>query len=54
MYTPVIIKYSDSSFDTIVKADGYSVSSNGWMQSSGNWSYYINGVAQKGWIFNGG
>ncbi|MFJ5717116.1 L,D-transpeptidase family protein [Neobacillus sp. NPDC093127] len=54
MYTPVIITYSDSSFDAIAKANGYSVSTNGWVLANGNWYFYSNGVAQKGWLSQGG
>ncbi|ETI66592.1 L,D-transpeptidase family protein [Neobacillus vireti] len=54
MYTPVIITYSDSSFDAIAKANGYSVSTNGWVLANGKWYFYSNGVAQKGWLSQGG
>ncbi|MFF2447362.1 L,D-transpeptidase family protein [Neobacillus sp. NPDC058068] len=54
LYTPVIITYTDSSFDAIAKANGYSVSTNGWVLANGNWYFYSNGVAQKGWLSQGG
>ncbi|NRD77279.1 L,D-transpeptidase family protein [Bacillus sp. BRMEA1] len=53
LYTPVIITYSSSSFDTIAQSNGYNVISNGWVQVSGNWFYYVNGKATTGWMLKG-
>lgn len=50
MYTTVIITYSNSSFDAIAKANGYNVSSDGWVLANGKWYYYVKGVTQKGWM----
>ncbi|WP_223820853.1 L,D-transpeptidase family protein [Bacillus sp. S3] len=54
VYTPVIITWSDSSFDAIAKANGYSVSTNGWVLADGKWYFYANGVAKTGWLSTGG
>lgn len=54
LYTPVIITYSASSFDGIAKANGFSVESNGWVQVSGHWYFYENGVPKTGWLADGG
>ncbi|GHH98040.1 L,D-transpeptidase family protein [Neobacillus kokaensis] len=63
-YTPVVITYSSSSFDTIALANGYPVTvpasgdgsdsipiepQNGWIQANGNKYYYENGTAKTGW-----
>jgi glucan-binding YG repeat protein/lysophospholipase L1-like esterase len=53
LYTTVIITYSSSSFDSIAKANGYSVSTNGWVLNGGKWYYYVNGAAKTGWMLKG-
>ena len=56
LYTPVIITYSSSSFDTIAKANGFNVGGsvkvvkNGWVQSNGHWYFYVNDTAKTGWL----
>lgn len=55
LYTPVVITWSDSSFDQIARANGFSVAnSNGWIWTNAGWYYYANGVAQTGWVYTGG
>ncbi|PFP31049.1 hypothetical protein COJ96_03580 [Bacillus sp. AFS073361] len=45
-YTSVIITHTDSSFDSIAKANGYG---NGWAELSGNKYYYVDGEVKTGW-----
>jgi glucan-binding YG repeat protein/lysophospholipase L1-like esterase len=52
LYTNVVITTSDSSFDEIAKANGYSI--NSWVLKNGKWYFYVNGTAKTGWItYNG-
>ncbi|MBT2719819.1 L,D-transpeptidase family protein [Bacillus sp. ISL-46] len=45
-YTLVIITHSNSSFDSIAKANGYG---SGWVELSGNKYYYVDGQVKTGW-----
>jgi glucan-binding YG repeat protein len=45
-YTVVIITHTDSSFDSIAKANGYG---SGWVEFSGNKYYYDDGKVKTGW-----
>ncbi len=49
LYTPVVITYSSSSFDAIAKANGYTVTTNGWAKINGDWYFYTNGTVKTGW-----
>jgi glucan-binding YG repeat protein len=45
-YTLVVITHSNSSFDSIAKANGYG---SGWVELSGNKYYYVDGQVKTGW-----
>jgi glucan-binding YG repeat protein len=45
-YTVVVITHTDSSFDSIAKANGYG---DGWVELSGNKYYYVDGEVKTGW-----
>lgn len=45
-YTLVIITHTNSSFDSIAKANGYG---SGWVDLNGNKYYYVDGAVKTGW-----